>query len=200
LTEKGLPVLLKSNGLKQNKAEILKIKKFAEELLGKNKFGFGYYIFPGLDGSKGPCQHRLNPQEIMEIEASDPDMSAQIKEEFHRPINFLRGDYLYPCTAGYSQFVINPFGYLKVCTLMAESGIDCTKDFKEGFFKKIPELLQKKFSTGSACRDCKLRVVCLVCPARAYLETKDEEAPVGYFCELARARSKQISFFKKQSN
>ncbi|MDD5070828.1 MAG: radical SAM protein, partial [Candidatus Omnitrophica bacterium] len=81
LKERGLPLILKCNGLRQNKNEIYQIKKFAEELLGKGKFKYDSFIFPGLNGEKAPLDCRLKPEEIKEIEQNDEDMLRQRRDQ-----------------------------------------------------------------------------------------------------------------------
>lgn len=65
IKESGLPLVLKTNGLKENKDEILKIKEFIYKMLGKGKYKFDSFIVAGLDGSLEPARHRLKPQEIL---------------------------------------------------------------------------------------------------------------------------------------
>ena len=50
----NLNVVIKVNGMKENQDEILPIKKFTEQLLGRGKFTFDHFIFPRLDGDKKP--------------------------------------------------------------------------------------------------------------------------------------------------
>ena len=49
----------------------------------------------------------------------------------------------------------------------------------------------QKFKKVSKCKECKLRAYCYYCPARAYLETGDEESSVEHYCELANGFEKQ---------
>ncbi|GAG92570.1 unnamed protein product, partial [marine sediment metagenome] len=101
--------------------------------------------------------------------------------------------FLYHCSAWISQFFINPQGRLKFCQFTEKFSVDLrTTSFKEGFHKVIPQVLREQYRTNSKCQDCTLRLLCYHCPARAYLETGDEEAPVEYYCELAEELEKEI--------
>ena len=199
LTDKELPLILKSNCLKQNKNEISKIKTFADELLGKSNKGWRFkydpMLYPRLNGDKIPTNFRLSPEELLEVKRSDPE----IWEEYERglcstfPDLGRDKDFLYRCNAWVIQFFINPYGRLKFCQFSEKFSVDLRKQsFSEGFYNVFPRLLKERFKTSSKCRDCTLRPICYHCPARAYLETGDEEAPVEYYCKLAKALEKKM--------
>ncbi len=91
------------------------------------------------------------------------------------------------------QFLVNPYGKLKFCIFSDKFSVSLkTASFKEGFYKVFPQLLKEQFKTDSKCKDCSLRPFCCYCPARAYLETGDEETPVPYYCELAKKTAEQM--------
>lgn len=188
-----LPLVLKTNGLKQNRDEVLKIKSFTERLLGKGRFKFDSFIFPRLDGNLIPCRHRLDPKEIISIENKDADMLKQRQESSHRPLNIKRDKiFLYHCNTWMNQFFINPYGRLKFCYLSDDFSVDLRNaSFKKGFYETFPKLLDQRYNSASKCKDCKLRFICLHCPARTFLEAGSYEGPVEYFCQLARMRAGQ---------
>ncbi len=201
LKEKKLPLILKSNCLKQNKNEIAKIKRWAQELLGKpskNRYYFKYdpMIYPRLNGDKTPTEFRLSPEELLELRKKDPEIWEEYQNGLKAGFPDLNRDreFLYRCNAWMSQFFINPYGILKFCQFSEKFSSDLKKEsFREGFYKRFPQLLKEKFKTDSKCKDCPLRAICYHCPARAYLETGDEEAPVAYYCELAKATAEQMN-------
>ena len=71
VTEKGIPLVLKSNGMTVNHCEILEIKKYTESLLGKGRYRFDPVIMPKINGSREPrseerrvgkeCRSRWSP-------------------------------------------------------------------------------------------------------------------------------------------
>lgn len=193
IKRRGLPLVLKCNGLKENKDEILKIKKFTEELLGKGKFKFDSFIFPGLNGEEYPKRHRLEPQEILAIEASDSDMAAQRqKQAAGHQSNWFNPDGLYHCNSWVTHYFINPQGLLQACHLTKDCSTDLGKyTFKEGFDRFLG-LMKLKYQTDSKCKTCELKEICYKCPARAFLETGNAESPVEYYCALAQARKNGI--------
>ncbi len=192
-----MPVVLKTVGLKQNKGEILKVKALSEELLGKGKFKFDSFIHPRINGNTTPCAHRLLPEEIIEIVNSDSDMVAQREEELHLSSNLRPKEYLYQCDTWRNNFFINPYGRLQFCHLSQKYSHDLGKiSFKHAFYEEFPMLLNEKFKSSSKCQSCDLRKYCYFCPARSFLETKNEEGPVEYYCKLARAYFKQEQLLK----
>ncbi len=200
LKEKKLPLKLKTNCLKQNKHELGRIKAFSEELLGrpsKRAFYFKYdpMIYPRLDGNLSPTKHRLSFKALQELRKRDVDIWLEYQNSMHRGLPDFKTDrkLLYRCDAWMNSFFINPYGRLKFCQFSEKFNVDLRKQaFRKGFYEMFPKISGEQFRTDSKCRDCYLRAVCYYCPARAYIETGNEEAPVPYYCELAEERAKQI--------
>jgi len=91
------------------------------------------------------------------------------------------------------QFFIDPYGRLKFCVFSDKYSTDLkTTSFQKGFYGTFPKILEEKFKTNSKCISCELRPICSYCPARAFLETGDQEAPVPYYCELAQATAREM--------
>ncbi|MCK4308001.1 SPASM domain-containing protein, partial [candidate division WOR-3 bacterium] len=179
----------------------LKIKEFIYKMLGKGKYKFDSFIVAGLDGSLEPARHRLKPQEILEIEAKDPDMIKQREEQARYSHGLWRSsEYLYHCNAWMRGYFINPYGLLQFCHLSNEYSTDLTEgSFKRGFYEEFPKLLNEKHKSDSKCITCEYKDSCYHCPARAYLETGDEEAPVDYFCKLARIQVERPELLKAEA-
>ncbi len=201
LAKTGIRLILKSNCLKQNKDEIAKIKRWTEDLLGKpaaKKYRFKYdpMIYPRLNGDKTPCNYRLSFEELAGLRKQDPDIWEEYQKGLHTDFPDLKQErnLLYRCNSWMQQFFINPYGRLKFCIFSDKFSVDLkTTPFKEGFYRWPSQILNERFNTNSKCKDCSLRPVCYHCPARAYLETGDEESPVAYYCELAKKMAKQMS-------
>lgn len=207
LARNKLPLVIKTNFLKQNREEIVRIKKWVENILGKpsNKHYFKYdpIIYPRLNGSKAPCKHRLSFKEIAEVLKQDEDMWQQYQEGLHEDIpNLQRGcDYLYHCNSWLSQFFINPYGRLKFCLFSDKFSVNLKEaSFKDGFNKVFPKILKEKFITDAKCRNCNLRPICYWCPTRAYLEMGNEEKPVEYYCQLAEATAEETKRLRAAGN
>lgn len=200
LNRRNIRLILKSNCLRQNKDEIAQVKAWTQENLGKpskNKYRFKYdpMIYPRLDGDASPCQHRLSFEELLEATKQDLDIWEEYEKGLHSKFPDLRRDrnFLYHCNAWMTNFFINPHGRLKFCMFSDKFSIDLkTTPFREGFYNVFPQVLNERFKTKSKCRDCDLRAICYHCPARAFLETGNEEAPVEYYCQLAKGVAEQM--------
>ena len=198
LLQMKMPLVLKTVGLRQNKNEILKVKALAEKILGKKKFKFDAFLIPRLNGDQIPCRYRLSPEEILEIERGDEDMLAQHQEELHGSPGLLRArEFLYQCDSWRESFFINPYGRLQFCLLSQKYSCDLKKrSFKDGFYHEFPKLWDEKFTTAAKCKACRLRPYCHFCPARAFIETGDQEGRVEYYCRLAKDYFKQRQLLK----
>ncbi|MBL7069707.1 MAG: radical SAM protein [Candidatus Omnitrophica bacterium] len=186
IKERGLPLVLKSNGMKINRDEILKITKFSEELLGKKRFRCDLVLYPGIDGSKKPCSLRLTPDEILNIQYSDNEMLSLCREQFlhHKENARLKEGYLFPC--GLTSFHIDPYGEMRLCSFIKEEYADLKEEeFLKGFIRLYSKLTSLKAKKNTKCRDCKIDYLCRQCPGRALVENGDMESPVEFYCELA---------------
>jgi radical SAM protein with 4Fe4S-binding SPASM domain len=186
LKERNLPLNLKSNGMKINRDEILKIKQFSEGLLGKNRFRCDLVLCAGMDGSQKPCKLRLTPDEILNIQNSDSDMLSLCREQFlHEKDNTrLKQGFLFPC--GLSSFHIDPYGKMRLCLFVKEPCADIRKDaFPESFLWLYAYFYGLRAKADSKCRECKIEYLCRQCPGRAVIENANMEQPVEYYCELA---------------
>ncbi len=206
LKDAKIKVILKANFMRQNKAEIVKIKEWSEELLGRpgnNRYRFkcSTVLYPKLNCGKDPLKLRLSFQETIDIMRKDPDLWNEYLRQRQADFPDLARDknYLYHCNSWMEQFFVDPYGMLKFCVFSDKYSTDLkTTPFQEGFYGVFPRILEEKFKSNSKCISCDLRPVCYYCPARALLETGDEEAPVPYYCELAKATATEMQ--KKQKN
>lgn len=197
LTAAKLNVVIKTNSLKQNNHEIAKIKKWAEDLLGGRKnqrlyFKYDLLIFPRLDRRIDPLNSRLSFQELREAQREDRDLWKEYRRGIeHDAPDFNRDNrYLYHCNSWKERFFINPYGRMKFCEFSDKfSAPFQAGGFNKWFYGLSRQILAQRFITDSACRSCNLRPACYYCPARAYLETGNEEGPVSYYCEFAKAVS-----------
>lgn len=195
LAAKGLPLKIKSTCMKPNKSQIVKIKQWAESFSvgGKKRelnFEYGLNIYPGLGFDRSPCEYRLSARQVQEIRGQVEGLGKINENVTHiGSIGKVReSHFLYRCNSWLDSFFIDPKGFLKFCEFSDKFSVDIRKgDFKGSFYKIVFSVLNEKFKTGSKCKDCYLRSYCSICPAIAYLEKGDEEAPVEYYCKLAKA-------------
>jgi len=183
---KGLPLTLKCNGMQINRNEILKIKEFSEELLGKKHFRCDLLLYPGLHGSKKPCSLKLGLEEILDIQYSDKEMLSFCQEQFshHKQNQRPKEEYLFPCDL--TSFHVDAYGKMRLCSFLKDEYIDLKKEeFLGGFSRLYSKLRSLKAKTNNKCRGCKIKYLCRQCPGRALVENGDMETPVEFYCELA---------------
>jgi radical SAM protein with 4Fe4S-binding SPASM domain len=95
---------------------------------------------------------------------------------------------LFPCAAaGGDGLNVDPYGNAYLCHLIRKPKISLIDKSVINARKKLTHFLEEAvFTTDSSCKDCLLKRNCWWCPGRAYLEKGDMEAPVGYYCRLAK--------------
>jgi radical SAM protein with 4Fe4S-binding SPASM domain len=193
LTERGLPLKLKTMAITINKHELWEMKHFVEEELCL-EFRFDPMINPCIDCSQKALSVRLTPQEVIELDLKDPKRVAEWKkftEQFNGPV-YAPGhsEELFHCSAGFNTFAIDPCGMLNACLLSNRDSYDLRKgSFKEGWGNAISHLRHKKISRETKCIHCEIKSMCGMCPANAELENKDPEEPVDFLCQVAHLRA-----------
>jgi len=196
----NLPLRLKSQVMTLNMGEYPLMRRFYEKM--GVRFRCSVIIDPRMDGSTDSCSLRLpiekvlelrNHKEVLqrrdEIEDGFLEESLSGQEDEVSPSS----DDLFRCSGGTWAFCVNPFGELFFCSMVRKPSWDLRKhSFRQGFYEFFPKIRSAKFKTDSKCRTCPLWRFCLRCPGSAKLECGDPEAPVPYYCELARATAEQI--------
>jgi len=191
-----LSLKIKTQVIRDNLEELAKIKKFIE--------GFGLKSRPStdlyarLDADVTPCNLRISSQEVLSLSGkAKTDCLNQINASSkHNKNNKISepngrnesGDYLFRCAIGGGDGInIDPYGNTFLCNLIRKPAFNLLKlDVKYAQNKLLSLVRGRKFTTGSKCRGCQLREFCLWCPGRAYLEIGNMEAPVDYYCQLAK--------------
>jgi radical SAM protein with 4Fe4S-binding SPASM domain len=189
---KGLPVGLKTVVLKQNQHERQEMEAYARSL--GMAFRFDTLIQPRTTGGLSPLATRVTPQEVVEVDRSDPKRVAALRELWEEVISQPRStdDHLFTCGAGLSSFHISPQGRLQVCELFPYPSFDLRSgSFHEGF-STFRALRDRRYTTESPCQGCKVNALCTKCAGFAYLETGDPEAPVDWLCEIGHERARML--------
>lgn len=190
----NIPVYIKVTILRDNMSEIGKIKEIVRDIFGENrvKFKYDFILLPRLNRDMTPCEYRLGFNELKDKLRSDPDIFKIWKKTIKAEHSLSKSrEYKYQCSAWLTRFIINPYGMLKFCQFTDKFSTDLRNaSFREGFYNGFSKILSDKFSSHTKCQDCDLRPICLYCPARALIETGDEESPVLYFCEFAKELKK----------
>jgi radical SAM protein with 4Fe4S-binding SPASM domain len=190
LLGQGIDVKLKTMLMSLNKHEYWDMKKLAQKY--GVEFRMDPMLNPALDGSRQPCNYRLTPEEVVQIDIADPERNA----DFEKIARKFRGatpafpDEIFTCGSGQGKFHVDGFGKLQMCTVAREPSYDLRQgSFHEGWQYFLAEIRARKLSQPSPCRSCKYRYTCQICPGWALLECGTlEEKPVEYLCGIARLR------------
>ncbi|MDA3917430.1 MAG: radical SAM protein [Deltaproteobacteria bacterium] len=197
----SIPVTLKAMVFQSTLAFLQDITQFSTKISHTN---FRYDPFLTLRTDKDPkknlkiIKERLSVTDIIELEKHD---SARLEAVKKRGFNISKEqkqstspERLFKCGAGQFGCFISYDGFLRLCGSLVNK--KCVYDLKKGSLKYaweefIPEVLMmtsKKQSYIENCGICKIRDICMWCPASAELETTKLNEHVQYFCDLAKQR------------
>jgi len=202
LLDNGIKVRLKAMALRSNLREIEEISRFCREKT-KDYFRLDPLLHlrydRDLERNEEIRSERLSPEEIVALEASDPERFEALQKSCERLIlsDSLAPDcnHLFHCGAGNDNFNLSYDGLLRLCSSLWHP--DCVYDLKKGNLKEawqsfIPEVREMRSNRSEfleKCRGCSIVNLCMWCPAHAHLETGAMDTPVDYFCRVAHART-----------
>jgi radical SAM protein with 4Fe4S-binding SPASM domain len=197
LLERKLPLELKTMVMTLNHGEVLQIKEYAEGL--GVKFRFDPVLNPRLDGSKTPCNLRLSPENVIDLDLADDKRVKEWRGFCKKFIGPHPSDDLFNCGAGASAFHIDPSGQMSACLMTRFQEYDLRHgSFHEGWYEWMPGFLALKPTGDYACARCDLISLCGQCPGWAWLEHGCPETPVEYLCRIAHLREQ--AFHEKPSD
>lgn len=206
----GLPLRLKAMALRSNKHELPAIGDFCRRRT-KDYYRFDPQLHLRFDRDEARNAliraERLSEREVARLERADPERFGALKAACgdllppeapaDAPVPDCR--HIFRCGAGQRSFVVGPEGLLRPCVSLHHP--DFLFDLRKGplarawteFLPRVlartsdrPEYLEK-------CGRCPIVNLCLWCPAHAYLETGQLDAPVEAFCRVAAARAEGLN-------
>jgi radical SAM protein with 4Fe4S-binding SPASM domain len=205
LLASGVKVRLKAMALRSSAGELEAIAAFCRART-KDYFRFDPFLHYRFDRDPGRNAEieaeRLSPAEVVALERGDPERFRAMEKSCGQLIvpDFVASDcrHLFRCDAGRRSFVVGCDGYFRLCTSLYNPG--CLFDLRKGRLAEawnefVPAVLERKSDRKEyleQCARCPIVNLCLWCPAHAYLETGEIDAPVDKFCQLARAREKAL--------
>jgi len=193
-----LPLKIKTQITQDNLGEVPKIKEFIQ---GRGlKFSPSIDLHARLNGDLTPCNLRISPEKILDLNgkkhSADEECVARntlhvARSASHVPRRASRSN-LFGCAIGGGDgFHVDPYGNTFQCNLIRKPYFNLLKvDVEYALDKLLPLVRNKKFTTSSKCNGCNLREFCRTCPGRAYVEIGDMQAPIEYYCELAKMQKK----------
>lgn len=209
LQKESVPFTLKAMALRSNVGELEAIKDFCKRI-SKGPFRFDPFLHlrlrPNGKRNRQIRDERLSPQEIVAIELGDEErkngLLKQICEEKkigQETARFEDDNHLFYCGAGRTSFVIDSYGFFKLCSSLSHP--DCLYDLKKGSLREawekfVPQV--RSMRTGNEecrkkCLNCPLINLCMWCPATAYLECGKLDRHIEDFCQIAHARAEALA-------
>lgn len=193
LSERGLPLIVKTMVITLNKHEVWDMQRMVEEELGL-EFRFDAMINPRIDATPSPLAVRLRPEEIVALDLQDPRRTS----EWQRFCGHFPGlprdcgpkDALFDCGAGVQAFAIDPVGRLSNCLMWTRTTYNLREGtFHEGWETFLAAVLDQKSRRRTKCAACAIKAMCGMCPVNGALECRDPEAPVDFLCRVAHLRA-----------
>ena len=206
LFESGLNVRLKAMALNSNVSELQQIARFCRKRT-QDYFRFDPFLHLRFDQNpmrnKEIRRERLSPSRITALERWDTERFKALKKDCYTlrvsDNSSTTDNHLFCCGAGSNSFTLSYDGLFRLCASLWHPA--SVYDLKKGSLKLawqhfVPEVRmmcsdRKEFL--NSCRVCPWVNLCMWCPAHAYLETGELDAPVDYFCKVAHARMVMIT-------
>lgn len=206
LLASGIPVRLKAMALRSNVHELPEIAAFCRAHTC-DYFRFDPLLHLRYD--RDPRRNaeiiaeRLPPEEVVRIEAEDPERSQQMQDhcsDFVMPeMEQASDNHLFHCGAGRDSCSIGYDGTFRLCAGLVAPGTTCNLrqiTLAEAWNNLVPRVLGLRASDEkflSSCRTCPLINLCLWCPAHGYLESGRMDSWNASFCAVAHARGAALS-------
>ena len=186
----GVELGLKTILMKPNRHEFAAIAELCRTL-GTKKFRFDAEIQGEFGGSGGPLRVRLDPEEAVRMEFSDPDRAADWRDYWQRRKDQTPAhpERLYNCGAADGGFHVGPYGQIQPCLTTRHIAFDlATGTLRQGLAAIREQIWSRRAPEARMCHTCGYRMVCNSCPAFSRLEQGMEEQPAEFQCRATRAR------------
>jgi len=212
LLKSGFNVRLKAMTMRSNVHEHHEIARFCRQ---RTHDFYRFDPFLHLRYDRDPERNReirserLTPQEIVSLEQSDPERFQALQEKCDKSVmpesSSAEIGQLFLCGAGKASYSISYDAMFRLCASLWHP--DCVYDLRQGdltdawrhFVQRVRGMSSQREEYLRSCRVCDLMNLCMWCPAHAYLETGQLDAPVEYFCQVAHARAQALGAAERSS-
>ncbi len=194
LLERGIPLKLKTVAMRTNKHEVADMSRFAASK--GVRFKFDTMINPNFDRTLVPCNVRLTPSEVVDIEFSYPGWEEDFRR-YSEPRREFRSSKIFACGAGSRTFHVDPYGNMKMCILLREPEFSLRRmSFRQIWNEMFPPVYSRLRSPDHQCNSCTLVSVCGKCAAWSQMEKGDMEARVEWSCEVGHRRAEKLGYYQ----
>jgi MoaA/NifB/PqqE/SkfB family radical SAM enzyme len=176
LKNEGVVVQLKTTLMTPNKDELGEIKSLAKRL--DCLFRYGLTMSRKTDGSEGPLQYQVSPDEVFRIKRQlAGDESAIDQKQEGQPALKTKAKgrrSLFHCGAGQTEVTISPYGEMNLCLEIHYPRYDILKTSLKECWEKLNGLVENvKLPEKYRCGTCAIAGFCHWCPAKAWHLKKD---------------------------
>jgi radical SAM protein with 4Fe4S-binding SPASM domain len=193
LLARDVRLYLKTMVLTLNQHELEDMKAFAEER--QLEFRFDGYLWPRLDGGRGPLAYQIPLDDLAALDIDDPERAKNWRKQADaNKGQALRSDYLYTCGAGIRNFFIDSAGKMSICGMSRRVAYDILHGSFEEAWQKLGALRHERRKQDTPCRTCVIGALCTLCPGLSYAMHGDEEAMVDLMCALAHQRVSVLQY------
>lgn len=195
LKEAGVRVSLKSPIILPTLNELEDMKKLAEDL--DIPFVYTFDICATIDKDECPRQLQVPLEVALRYEflnyyeqidnmgrvdlAHDEQRKQEIKA-------LIENEYVYACNVALNSFVIDYKGNICPCMKLRHKGKKLTRESYDEVWDSFKSFSQEKASDQYACKGCKSRYYCDVCPAEMDFLYEDDEVRPEKVCKIAHIR------------
>ena len=196
LKERKLPLKLKTVATSINKHEVLAMRQFAEEELGV-EFKMDGQINPRIDCSQSPLAVRLSPEEVVALDLATPKTANEYRSLAERTLSETpssgEADTVYVCGGGMKSFAINALGEVSICVISQQETFSLRNaGLRSVWESSLKHLRDRKRSRVTKCTECRIKLLCGMCPANGEMESGDRETPVEFLCHVAHLRAHAV--------
>lgn len=183
-----------------NQHEFWEMRKFGGTMGVETNFYLS--LSPRIDGSKIPCEIRLSPEEVLNIDRADKNRCNKwLKTVREIQSSVINPEGQFNCTAGLNEFLIDCHGMLNLCPIFRTPGYNLLKGtFKEGW-NLLSDIRLKRMRLPPECQSCVWISMCPQCPAMSELEEGTWKKPTDYYCKITKLRAEKFgneAFCKKE--
>ncbi len=210
LLERGIPFIIKSALLPQNKHEIDEFEAWAGTIPWMTKKP-SYSMFFDLrnrcdDEEKNALIRsvRISPEDGLAVLTREPQQYRKNINEFASKFMGPQGDTLFGCGAGCGM-CIDAYGIAQPCMGVRSPDLTYnTADFSlESILENFKELKDMRATNPdylSRCAKCFLKGLCEQCPAKSWTEHQTLDTPVEYLCEVAHSQARFMGWLKEKEH
>jgi radical SAM protein with 4Fe4S-binding SPASM domain len=190
LAEAGLVFKLKAMLLTLNQHELQDMERQAKECAVS--FRFDSYVVPALGGDRGPLKYRVDPQEAVDAEMSDPERREDWVEYVETRGPPPQNEHLYKCGTGITSFHIDAFGRLQPCLMVTQPSVDLTHVGFETAWRRLAEVRDIEAPDNLPCGKCPDLQYCGYCPPALELENSLHVDADSFVCRLGQCRREAV--------